>query len=38
MLGLVGGLTVGVAAAWLWDRFSDRLRSASELPATSAAS
>lgn len=31
MLGLVGGLTVGVAAAWLWDRFSDRLRSASEL-------
>lgn len=31
MLGLVGGLTVGIAAAWLWDRFSDRLRSAAEL-------
>ena len=31
ILGLVAGLTVGVAAAWLWDRVSDRVRSAAEL-------
>jgi Mrp family chromosome partitioning ATPase len=31
VLGLVAGLTVGVAAAWLWDRVSDRVRSAAEL-------
>jgi Mrp family chromosome partitioning ATPase len=30
-LGLVAGLTVGVAAAWLWDRATDRLRSEAEL-------
>jgi polysaccharide biosynthesis transport protein len=31
VLGLVAGLPVGVAAAWLWDRVSDRVRSAAEL-------
>jgi receptor protein-tyrosine kinase len=30
-LGLVAGLTVGIAAAWLWDRVSDRIRSVAEL-------
>ena len=30
-LGLVAGLAVGVAAAWLWDRVSDRVRSGPEL-------
>jgi Mrp family chromosome partitioning ATPase/capsular polysaccharide biosynthesis protein len=30
LLGLVAGLTVGVAAAWLWDRLSDRVRSSTE--------
>ena len=30
-LGLVAGLTVGIAAAWLWDRASDRFRSGAEL-------
>ena len=31
LLGLVAGLTVGVTAAWLWDRVADRFRSAGEL-------
>ncbi len=31
VLGLVAGLTVGVVAAWLWDRVSDRVRSGAEL-------
>jgi Mrp family chromosome partitioning ATPase len=31
VLGLVAGLSVGVAAAWMLDRFSDRVRSSAEL-------
>jgi polysaccharide biosynthesis transport protein len=31
VLGLMAGLVVGIAAAWLWDRVSDRIRSAGEL-------
>lgn len=31
VVGLVVGLCVGAAAAWLWDRASDRVRSAAEL-------
>jgi len=30
-LGLLAGLTVGVGAAWAWDRATDRLRDAGEL-------
>nr|WP_228500768.1 hypothetical protein [Nocardioides agariphilus] len=31
VLGLLGGLSLGVAAAWTWDRLSDRLRHPEEL-------
>ncbi len=31
LLGLLAGLTVGLGAAWLWDRLADRLRHADEL-------
>ncbi len=34
VLGLFAGLSVGVGAAWLWDRVSDRVRSAAELTET----
>lgn len=30
-LGLLAGLAVGICAAWLWDRLSDRVRHAAEL-------
>ena len=30
-LGLLAGLAVGICAAWLWDRLSDRVRHAGEL-------
>ena len=32
VLGLMAGLALGVAAAWMWDRLSDRVRQAEELP------
>lgn len=34
VLGLMAGLSVGVGAAWLWDRLSDRVRSTAELTET----
>jgi len=34
-LGLIAGLSVGIAAAWLWDLLTDRVRSGAELQGLS---